>query len=250
MPTSLQKLENEIVTEYFVRDDAEREVRSLEYKLRFHVKRPEALERLGLTPERLQAARTRHAEATKALEALASEHPLWTDWMIDVKGIGPIMVGSLVATWGDLHKLTNLSQMWSSATLGLKDGKPQRRLVRGRPAAGYGPFVKVCWLLRDQLLKARGVYFEEKERFQARYEAREDVTCRECREAGRTIHKLGCKGCEGHARRMAMRAMSKLALAHVWEVGRMAHGLPVNRPYAFDILKHGADGYIGPLRDK
>jgi len=50
-----------------------------------------------------------------------------------------------------------------------------------------------------------------------------------------------------HAKRRAMRKMTKIFLSNLWEEWRKAEGLPVREPYVFDKLE-GHTHYINPMR--
>ncbi len=49
-------------------------------------------------------------------EKLVSTHPLWTSWLIDVKGIGPCLSGGLLS-WINIERCRYASQLWKYSGL-------------------------------------------------------------------------------------------------------------------------------------
>jgi hypothetical protein len=165
--------------------------------------------------------------ARKQLEQMVTALPVW-DWAKDVKGLGAISIGRIMGRT-DFSRVRSVSAMWSHFGYGLKNGQPQRKRVGEK--IDYDPKAKVsAYLMGQCLMRAKGPYYELYLRF--RREA--DEKHPDWTDAHRHAH--------------AMRLMVKVALAHIYEVVKVAEGADPEdvRPYAFAILKHDPTHYISP----
>lgn len=103
----------------------------------------------------------------------------------------------------------------------------------------YNPVLKKqVYLCVDQFVKGGSLYKEfykeTKENYLNRPDLKEEMESR----------KGGISKGTARIDAMARRKVGKLFLSHIWQVWRELEGLPVTKPYAFDILGH-AD-YIEP----
>ena len=106
--------------------------------------------------------------------------------------------------------------------------------------------------LAGSLLKARGKYAQFYDRHKAKLISqyrdkgiRIVPTLELPTRDGKIFEPVGTIA-SGHVHMQAMRKMIKLILSHLWLVWREAEGLPITKPYAYDILGHTEHDYIGP----
>ncbi len=160
------------------------------------------------------------------LYALVKNHPLWTDYLSMIKGIGPVLAAWLIT---DLNpaRFTKPSSMWRFCGLHVIDGKAPRRAT-GQPT-DFNPFARtMAWKLGESFRKVGGVYryFYEKS-FEESLVKHPDWS---------RLHHIN------HARRVTV----KLFLSHYYEVGRRILGLPTLKPYP---AEKWPGKYIPPLID-
>ena len=199
-------------------------------------------------------------ELKDAVEVSVKNHPVWDNWLVDVKGIGPLLAASLLAGCKiDIHspaqscpvareayefennegkvievpqRFCNLvhrcSTLWSYAGLSVDEQGRAVRKRKGTRRPFHGFFNKTCHNLRDSLMRARGGYYDLYNEFKADIQRR-----RPERDAG--WH-------HNHAQRR----MTKLFLAHLGQVWCEACGIPYDLPYAIGILGHS--DFIEPIR--
>jgi hypothetical protein len=86
--------------------------------------RVQDLTRRGVLDEK--RAETLHEYTDKRLEnsekdialyikTLVERQPIWTEWLKDVNGIGPILAGGLIAFIGDISRFDTISKLWAYA---------------------------------------------------------------------------------------------------------------------------------------
>lgn len=182
----------------------------------------------------------------KLLEEVLEEHPIYTGYLKDIKGIGPAMAGVLLAEI-DLTKAKYASSLWAYAGYDVgPDGRGRSRRkehqreveyrdknndLQKRQGITYNPTLKTkLYVLATCLLRAgnekyKEIYTNYKHR-QANHERWGE-------------HNDGKKDDAGHfitskARRhaQAVRYVIKRFLADYYENCRPILGLPVHRPYA------------------
>lgn len=156
------------------------------------------------------------------LKDMVHEHPLWP-WIQDVKGIAETTIARIIVKT-DIFQCNTVSKFWSHCGFGLfKDGTIQKK-VKGETISYNAPLQGNCVMAGSNLMRAADSYYDQYLRFK------------------RENEELPI----GHCHNRAFRHMVKLFLAHVWEVWRLGEGLEAPRPYAFAILKHADEHYIGP----
>jgi len=150
-------------------------------------------------------------------------------WLKEVKGIGPVMAGGLIAWIDDIARFPTVSKLWAYAV-----GKPGERRQKGAKC-GWNPRLKThCWRIGTQLLRAKGRYADFYYQFKRQYLEREDI--KKAHESGKAVGgKLSYKI---HIHQMALRKMIKLFLSHLWEQWRKFEGLPIREPYSIEKLGH------------
>jgi hypothetical protein len=121
------------------------------------------------------AAREQEADIEKKLKKILKRFPIYTEWMLGVKGVGTIAAAQIIGNI-DIHKATTVSKIWQYCGLnpGMVAGKkrvenadgtftlvPTGQMIRGdKLTAGHvAPFNKnmrtaLCGVLADGFIKA------------------------------------------------------------------------------------------------
>lgn len=176
-----------------------------------------------------------------------SDHPVWTQWLNQVKGIELRLAAKVVGVMASAFKegegpehYRTVSQAWSFLGLGTVKGKAARR-TKGEPLH-YNSTAKSVLLgqVGPSLIRAQGAYYNLYKSRRAYEEQR----------GAKNIH------------RRANRWMIKIFVSHALEIWWNAYGLPTRQarqdqlvetgrlPYAFHILNHSMDNLIEPIRDR
>jgi len=220
--------------------------------------------------ENLEAAET---ETARLIKAEVRDLPIWQHWLRNVKGIGPTFAAVLQSKiiekrqayyqhpehgprWGphpdDLpeHAREGLSAQYGEPTgevrhglacfpkraslhayCGLAtdgEGQAQRR-KKGQQANWNRQLKTAAFLIGESFTKTKGAYRAAYDYYRAAEDAKGDAKSK------------------AHALRRSQRKAVKLFLSHLWLVGRLEQGLPVEPPYPQGHLGHSH--FIPPLRD-
>jgi len=206
------------------------------------------------------AARAQEADIEKKLKKVLKRFPIYTEWLLNVKGVGTIAAAQIIGNI-DIHKATTVSKIWQYCGLnpGMVAGKkrvehpdrtfdlvPTGQMIRGdKLTAGHvAPFNKnmrtaLCGVLADGFIKAQAPYAMEhyypyKERL-----ANSDKLTTEIRSAGAKPVELAWKDAKpGHRDRAAKRKMIKAFLTDLYKAWRTLEGLEVRPPYQEQYLGH------------
>ena len=191
----------------------------------------------------------------KDIASIVEEFPIWTEFMVDVKGCGPTMAAVIISEF-DIHKARYPSSLWAYAGLDVasngagrskrkehlverdytdRDGKPAKRM-----GITYNPFLKtkLMGVLASSFLKQsadkclyRLLYDNYKHRMESHVKwgtQNDDLK----NDAG---HKLTSKG---KRHNMAMRYAVKRFLADLYKAWRPLEGLDVAPEYHEAKLGH------------
>lgn len=198
-------------------------------------------------------------ETEKRIKTELKKFPVYTEYLVGVKGVGPLMSAVIIAEY-DIEKATTVSKMWRytgldpSETRGVKvvkttkpktyepkDGEVIRKfddhvwvrtntMVRAdRLTPGFRcPFnkdlrTKMVGVLGSQFIKAKAPYATE---FYYPHKLRLE------QEHGWEDES------KGHRHRAAIRYMIKMFLADLYAAWRELEGLPVRKPYQEEYLGH------------
>jgi hypothetical protein len=211
----------------------------------------------------------KHEEDEKKMHARivqgVQSHPVYTRWLIYVKGIGPTLAAQVIGGFesaldpGEIlgTHFKTVSQMWAYAGLNVENGKAPRR-VKGKKLTYNSQLRSVLLGRVFPVLMQKGsqykrIYEEEKVRLYRRFE-REGfkivpASKLPTREDGTPYEPPGVISV-GHIHNMARRKTMKVFVAHFWEEVRKAEGLPTRLPYVFEVLGHPKESYIPPIRDR
>jgi len=239
------------------------------------------IRQLGLELEDwLEDVRHLESEMKEHIESEVSTEAIWDEWLSHVKGIGPIMAGRLIATFGYCETFENPGKMYTLAGLHVEEGKAPRR--RAGRKTGWNPRVRaLAWKLSRQLIMARGVYArlyklfkqQEQEKNKPREvpitEAMGDLLAENYGpfKAGTKVKEvnfpkiakwLKSQGIDRvkiilsplHIHNRARRKLAKLFLAHYWQVARELVGLPTKKETYERAAEVEGKWWLIPLRDR
>jgi len=200
-----------------------------------------ALEEIGETNQTLNALGEQFEDIekgiTKYLKLTVETHPI-AEWLLSVKGIGPILAAGLLSTI-DPHKTKHASSVWKYAGLDVcEDGKGRSKCkehlvdrqytarngkVKTKKSITFNPFLKaLCWKLGESFVKSKGkyreIYVTSREFYDRKFP--EKVV-----ENGKTRYS------DGHKHMRAKRRTVKIFLADFWAQWRQIEGLSVSEPF-------------------
>jgi hypothetical protein len=211
----------------------------------------DAVDKVDLEPETIPAmvdvwqdSESIEKSLTKAIKAELKNHPVYNDFLKDVKGCGPLMSAVIISEY-DIHRATTVSKLWQFTGLnpgmvrGIKPSGSRKdgtykivktdTMVRGdRRTAGFlSPFngwlrAKMCGVLAGSFMKCNSPYREFYDNYKNRLE-----------------HTDGWKDkSKGHRNNAAKRYMIKMFLLDLYKAWRKIEGLEVRKPYQEDYLNH------------
>ena len=219
-----------------------------------------------------EISRKQETEIENALKKVLKRFPVYTEWLLGVKGVGTIAAATIIAEF-DIHVATTVSKMWQYAGLnpGMvpgkkrveckdpakyapKDGIVVRRtddhviiqtseLIRGdRLSPGFiSPFNKrlrtaLCGVLANGFIKARAPYAIDHYYPYKERLANSDRVISETRKGGKEKEIAWKDVSAGHRDRAAKRKMIKAFLQDLYNVWRPLEGLTVREPYCEEFL--------------
>jgi len=187
----------------------------------------------------------------KSVETLAQTHPLWTDWLQYVRGIGPLNMAQLIGEIVGINEHHNaiarkepkardererawakergteikptgigafdtVSALWKYAGLA-----PGQKPIKGEVLSYNNRLKTVCLgIVGDCMIRANSPYRVIYDNAKAKYEeTRPDWT-------------------KGHRHYAARRKMVKVFLSHFWEHWRELEGYPTRKAYVLEHLGH------------
>ena len=181
----------------------------------------------------------------KLIEYELANYPIYTQFLADVRGVGPMMAGVIISEI-DIHKCNSISALWAYCGLDVvvSEGENGEQVEEGRSRKShhlvpktyidkegnqketrgitFNPFLKtkLVGVLGSVFIKLggkyRGIYDGYKHRLQ-----------------NHPKHKDKSKG---HVHNMAIRYMVKEFLADLWTTWRTIEGLPVRGRYSEEKL--------------
>lgn len=207
------------------------------------------------------------SEEEKFLEKQMADYlesfPIWTKFMKEIKGLGPLMGGVMISEF-DIHKAKYVSSMWKYAGVGVINGEGQCRKanhlvdyeyinregkLETKKGITFNPFLKTKLLgvLGPNLLKQHGsqlkkdgkghkygnVYYNYKNR---QIQKREIEIMKLSNEENITIleaeEKIKKTLPDARLHNRSMRYMIKILIQDLYPVWKKIEGLPAMPPYA------------------
>ena len=185
----------------------------------------------------------------KDLAVEVHKHPLWKNFLCDVKGVGHIIAAVIISEF-DIHRFVNVSKGWQFAGLnsGMVPGKKwnkgktaitvtTERVQGDKKTKGFlcpcNMFLKKMLLgvLGPSFLKCKSPYTEFYYNIRHRYES-ENWGIASKNPTDKKLPKAN------HQHRAANRYMVKQFVADLYEAWRRMEGLPVREPYQQEYLGH------------
>ena len=161
----------------------------------------------------------------KDLAEVVHKHPLWYNFLTDIKGCGETMAAVIISEF-DIHKAPTVSNLWSFA--GFAPGKDKK--VKGKKCP-FNQFLraKLCGVLGSSFLKSNSPYRQYYDNMKNRLNAEDwgEVSKRP------TDPK---KPKAGHQHNAAIRYMVKMFLKDLYIAWRTLENLPVRKPYSEEYL--------------
>jgi hypothetical protein len=204
------------------------------------------------------ASRDQEKAIEKMLKKTLSRFPIYTDYLKDVKGIGTIAAGWIIAEY-DIHKATTVSKLWQFTGLNAslvpgkkrvenKDGSFSYdftgEMVRGdKLTTGHvAPFNKrlrtaLLGVMADGFIKAQNIYALQ---YYYPYKARLEQEDSKVTHIGKDVAWKDVT--KGHRDRAAKRYMLKMFLKDLYVVWRTMEGLEARKPYQEEYLGHVHQG--------
>lgn len=183
----------------------------------------------------------------KEVGKLIHKHPLWINFLVNVKGCGEMMA-AVIITQFDIYKAPAVSNLWSFA--GLAPGKDRK--IKGKKCP-YNQFLrsKLCGVLGSGFLKAKsvpysGYYYDYKMRLEnsdMMIEERLKMADRKGEYKGMKTRTVKWKDAYPiHIHQASIRKTVKLFLKDLYVAWRELEGLPIRKPYA--------EEYLGKIHNK
>jgi len=184
------------------------------------------------------------ADHFKRIQTLLEDYPIYTEYLKDIRGIGPAMAGVLLSEI-DISVARYASSLWKYAGLDVaEDGagrsrrtehlidkvyKDKKGKEKTKKSITFNPFLKtkLVGVLATSFLRAgEGPYRSIYDGYKNRLENRPDLK----------------EHSKGHRHNMAIRYMIKMFLLDLWKEWRTMEGLPTPAPYheAKLGIKHAA----------
>ena len=198
---------------------------------------------------------TLEKQVQRALDKYTDSQPL-SIWAKSICGIGPVISAGLLAHI-DIEKCGNAHNIWSFAGL-----DPARTWEKGQKRPWNANLKTLCWKIGESFVKVSG---NDADFYGKWYLKRKDIEAHNnerglfADQAAAKLERFNiAKSTEAykhysagklppaHIHARAKRWAVMLFLSHYYEVGRVSLGLPVMRPYAFNVLKHDDASYIAP----
>lgn len=174
------------------------------------------------------------AAASKEMEALAKQFPVWGEFAEGVRGLGARSLAIIVAEAGDLSLYPKKGHLWKRMGVAVLDGTRQGGLTKTAPKAawiehGYNRERRSrMWTIGDTLIKAQGpyreVYLARKEYERERAEAEGMIVAPSAKIPAKRAAEFRS---DGHIHRRAQRYMEKRLLRDLWQAWNHRKAVPL-----------------------
>lgn len=171
--------------------------------------------------------------------------PIYTLWLKNINGVGPILSARLIAMIEDIERFATISKLWRYCGLAVAEDGHAEKKKKGEKLH-FDPRMKVlCWKIGESFVKKKGGYRTLYEKFRAEYD-----------EKWKTPEDCGSVGCknkkkclDGHRYMAAKRKTVKVFLAHLWQKWREIKGLPVENVFIIgrEDSKHHTHEHVIPI---
>jgi hypothetical protein len=229
---------------------------------------PEDLSLYGITTI-FENAQNFEKDIEKLIVKQLKNHALYTQYFIKIQGIGPLLAAGLIAYIDDVERFDHVSSLWQYSGYGMNRFCPNCKKPTfvdvkydtGKIAKKLHPFetCPVCDNETVPILQKRTIGYQsnwndklktlawkatssfvKQSAAKSKYRKLYDKIKKDEHKKHPTKKKVGDKVLfnDGHLHNRAMRKVSKIFLAHVWQTWRRQQGLPATEPYAKQLLGH------------
>lgn len=228
----------------------------------------EELSLFGITTI-MENAKNFELDLEKLIKKQLLNHALYTQYFVKIQGIGPLLSAGLIAYIDDIEKFKHVSSLWQYAGFGMNRYCPECKkptsievkYSTGKIAKKLHPFENCpeCGHATNPILQKRqsgyqsnwndklkvlgwkaATSFVKQSATKSKYRKLYDQIKIDERRKHPTKKIIKGKTFfnDGHINNRAMRKVSKIFLAHVWQTWRRQQGLEVTEPYAKQLLGH------------
>jgi len=218
----------------------------------------------------LENARNFEQDIEKLIKKQLKNHALYTQYLSKITGIGPMLSAGLIAYIDDIEKFKHVSSLWQYSGYGMNRycpncKKPTSIEVKyeqtGTIAKKLHPFdsCPICNYETTPILQKRtsgyqsnwsdklktlawkaAASFVKQSSANSKYRKLYEQIKKDEHRKHPTKKIVNSKTMynDGHINNRAMRKVSKIFLAHVWQTWRRQQGLEATEPYAKQLLGH------------
>ena len=166
----------------------------------------------------------------KEISKWLKNQEVWNEWLKGVKGIGPILAGSIIANYGDMTRFATISKLWKYSGLAVNQNGQAQKKAKGEKLT-FNPRVKVMvWKIGEAFIKTKGGYRELYGKFREEYDQKWK-TPEDCKSVGcKSKGKGSCL--KGHRYQASKRKTVKVFLAHYFQMSQRLRGEEVQNVFA------------------
>lgn len=177
------------------------------------------------------------------------DHSIYTEWLKNIKGIGPRLAGSIIAIINDIKRFKTISCLWSYAGLGIDDKGQAIKKQKGQNAKWNHRLKTTLWKIGESFVKTKGgyraLYEQSRKYYDAKFPKKVLLVDKDGKpilnKEGKKIYKYN----KGHKYAMAKRWTVKIFLAHLFEKWYEIEGLAASKPYIM-MKETQHNNYIKP----
>jgi len=208
-------------------------------------------------------------DVEKLIVKQLKNHAMYTQYLSKIQGIGPMLSAGLISYIDDIEKFDHVSSLWQYCGYGMnrycnnckKPTSVEVEYETGKIAKKLHPHetCEVCGIETVTILQKRmpgyqsnwndklktlawkaSTSFVKQQASKSKYRKLYDKIKKDERKKNpvkKVINKRTFFN-DGHIHNRAMRKVSKIFLAHVWQTWRRQQGLDATEPYAKQLLGH------------
>ena len=217
----------------------------------------------------MENAKNFESDIEKIIKKQLLNHALYTQYLSKIQGIGPLLSAGLIAYIDNIERFKHVSSLWQYSGYGMNRYCPECKkptyvevkYSTGKIAKKLHPFENCpeCGHTTNPILQKRqsgyqsnwndklkvlawkaATSFVKQSASKSKYRSLYDQIKKAERRKhpvkkivnGKTLFN------DGHINNRAMRKVSKIFLAHVWQTWRRQQGLEATEPYAKQLLGH------------
>lgn len=217
----------------------------------------------------MENAQNFEKDIEKLIISQLKNHALWTQYLSKIQGIGPLIAAGLISYIDDIEKFDHVSSLWQYSGYGMNrfctqckkptsvevkysTGKVAKKLhpketcpicdnktipVLQKRTPGYqsnwNDRLKVlAWKASNSFVKQSAAKSKYRKLYDKIKRAEHKNHPKKIVSKGKTSFN------DGHLHNRALRKVSKIFLAHVWQTWRRQQGLEATEPYAKQLLGH------------